>query len=61
MIATHTKGVNRMERKRSDDYVKHVKILVETAESELYTPDGRWISVDGLNRLKRKMNAIKVD
>jgi len=61
MISIHTKDINWMERKRSEDYVRHVKLLVQTAERDLFTADGRYISVVGLNRLKRKISTIKVD
>ncbi len=58
MVAVQTKDVNRMHRKRSVAYVRHAKSLLEMAERELITPEGRWISVEGLNRLKRKINTM---
>lgn len=60
MVAVQVKDMNTMARIRSAEYMRHAKSLLELAERELITPEGRWISLDGLKRLKQKLDTIEV-
>lgn len=55
MIASRTKFT---ERTRSHNYIKHAEQLLTIAEQELISNDGHLISVEGLKKLRAKVDRI---
>lgn len=55
MIASKTRFE---ERTRSHNYIKHAEQLLEMAEQELISNEGHLISVEGLKKLRAKVDRI---
>ncbi|MCP4457071.1 MAG: hypothetical protein GY816_03440 [Cytophagales bacterium] len=62
MTRTMTNNSNKIsiqERSRSQAYVNRAKLLLELAEKELISTDGHLISIEGLNKLKQKVDIFQ--
>ena len=46
-------------RKRSDEYIKRTRYLVELAERELITSDEDIVSIEGLRKVRTKLDSIE--
>lgn len=50
-----------MERKRSDNYIRHAEALLRLAEEELVSAEGHMISIKGLTKLRDKLARIRAE
>ena len=55
----NTKRVSLQERDRSKEYLNRARLLLELAEQELISMDGHLISVDGLKKLRKKVDLFE--
>ena len=61
-MASIDKNRNRIslqERDRSKAYLNRARLLLELAEQELVSMDGHLISVDGLKKLRKKVDLFE--
>lgn len=54
-----TSEIQVMERRRSENYMRHAEQLLRMAEEELVSDNGHIISIKGLKKLRDKLDRIR--